>query len=228
MGPSSAVEDALLLSDWRRRVAELYAEVRSTARSDPVAAWRRWRTVRETLFREHPQSPVPPDARAAFVARHFEYEPALRLTAPLLRAPEPTAGPGFSFDAPLGDPARAPVALPSSGATVPPMRRLGSVELPLPGGPESLAVFWLEEYSGGIFLPFRDATSGHETYGAGRYLLDTAKGADLGANPASGALILDFNFAYHPSCAFDPRWSCPLAPPENRMTVPIEAGERLG
>ena len=82
------------------------------------------------------------------------------------------------------------------------------------------------EYSGGIFLPFGDATNGGQTYGAGRYLLDTAKGADLGVTP-DGALILDFNFAYQPSCAFDPRWACPLAPPEARVSIAIEAGERL-
>jgi uncharacterized protein (DUF1684 family) len=82
-------------------------------------------------------------------------------------------------------------------------------------------------YAGGLFLPFRDATNGTETYGAGRYLLDTAKSADLGGGSEPGSLVLDFNFAFHPSCAFDPKWSCPLAPPENRVDVRIEAGERL-
>jgi uncharacterized protein (DUF1684 family) len=85
----------------------------------------------------------------------------------------------------------------------------------------------LAEYSGGFFLPSRDATNGRTTYGAGRYMLDTAKGADLGSDPARGTLVLDSNFAYHPSCAFDPRWSCPLAPVENRLDVPVEVGERL-
>ena len=75
-----------------------------------------------------------------------------------------------------------------------------------------------------MFLPFRDATSGSETYGAGRYLLDTVKGADLGDD--GGRLVLDFNFAYNPSCAYDPRWACPLAPPENRLPVAVRAGER--
>jgi uncharacterized protein (DUF1684 family) len=82
-------------------------------------------------------------------------------------------------------------------------------------------------YAGGLFLPFRDATNGRETYGAGRYLLDAAKSADLGPGGAPGSLVLDFNFAFHPSCAFDARWSCPLAPPENRLDAPVEAGERL-
>ena len=74
-----------------------------------------------------------------------------------------------------------------------------------------------------MFLPFRDATSGNTTYGGGRYLLDTAKGADLGS--AGDALVLDFNFAYHPSCVYDPKWVCPLAPLANRLAVAVEAGE---
>ena len=84
----------------------------------------------------------------------------------------------------------------------------------------------LLEYAGGLFVPFGDATNGTATYAAGRYLLDTAKGADLGVTP-DDELILDFNFAFQPSCAFDPRWACPLAPPEARLGIAIEAGERL-
>jgi uncharacterized protein (DUF1684 family) len=87
-------------------------------------------------------------------------------------------------------------------------------------------MFWLLDYSGGFFLSFRDATCGDETYGAGRYLLDTAKGADLGTDE-NGRVVLDFNFAYQPSCSYDPRWSCPLPPRENWLTMPIRAGERL-
>ena len=87
-------------------------------------------------------------------------------------------------------------------------------------------MFWLLDYAGGFFLSFRDATSAATTYGAGRYLLDTAKGADLGVN-TDGKLILDFNFAYQPSCSYDPQWSCPLPPRENWLTIPINGGERL-
>ena len=76
-----------------------------------------------------------------------------------------------------------------------------------------------------MFLPFRDGTSGNQTYGGGRYLLDTAKGADLGTE--DGGLVLDFNFAYHPSCVWDDRWSCPLAPPGNRLDIEVLAGEGL-
>ena len=106
-------------------------------------------------------------------------------------------------------------------------RRIGWLEIPFPAGPRRLGLAWLEGYAGGLFLSFRDATGGAQTYGGGRYLLDAAKGADLGGDPARGTLILDFNFAYQPSCAFDPRWACPLVPPENRLDLPIRAGERL-
>jgi len=89
----------------------------------------------------------------------------------------------------------------------------------------ALDVYWLEGYGGGVFLPFADATRGTETYGAGRYLLDTVKGSDLGRE--DGRLVLDFNFAYNPSCSYDDRWACPLTPPANRLSLPIRAGERL-
>ena len=106
-----------------------------------------------------------------------------------------------------------------------PYARIGWVAFAVDGMPARLAVYWLNEYAGGIFIPFRDATSGTETYGGGRYLWDSGKGADLGAD--GDELVIDFNYAYHPSCVYDPVWNCPLAPPENRLTVPIHAGERL-
>ena len=76
-----------------------------------------------------------------------------------------------------------------------------------------------------MFVPLKDLTAGVTSYGGGRYLLDTVKGADLGTE--DGRLVLDFNLAYNPSCAYDPRWVCPLAPPANRLPVPIRAGERM-
>jgi len=106
-----------------------------------------------------------------------------------------------------------------------PFSRIGWVRFAIDGTPCRLSVFWLNEYGGGIFIPFRDATSGRETYGGGRYLWDSAKGADLGSE--DDELVLDFNYAYHPSCVYDPIWSCPLAPQENWLPVPINGGERL-
>jgi uncharacterized protein (DUF1684 family) len=118
-------------------------------------------------------------------------------------------------------------AIPMSTGQPLALRRVGWLDIPFPAGERRLGLYWIEGYGGGLFLPFRDATNGTETYAAGRYVLDAVKSADLGGNAASGTLIIDFNFAYHPSCAFDPRWACPLAPPENRLDLPIRAGERL-
>jgi uncharacterized protein (DUF1684 family) len=225
--------DELSLADWRRRVAGLYVEVRRLYGSDPDAALAFWRTEREALYRDHPQSPVPATARPAFRSLHFPADPALRFevavepeppaataaTAPPA-APNETAAAQFGFAAPL-------LQLPMSGGGQMGFRRIGFVTVPFAAGARRLGLFWMEGYAGGLFLPFRDATNGTETYGAGRYLLDAAKSADLGGDVARGRLRLDFNFAYQPSCAFDPRWACPLAPPENWLDIPIRAGERI-
>jgi hypothetical protein len=96
----------------------------------------------------------------------------------------------------------------------------------VPYGPYDPALRWLDQYSGGLFLPLRDATAGTTSYGGGRFLLDTAKGADLGS--AGRSLVIDLNFLYHPSCRYDSRWACPLAPDDNVIDLPILAGERLG
>jgi uncharacterized protein len=202
----------LELADWRRRIAALYADVRELAATDPFAAWTHWRDVRERLYRDHPQTPLPVAARADFRARHFPYDPALRFTAPVL----PDRSPGADA-----------TAIPTSAGGSEAFQRVGSVELPFPAGTRTLALFWLPGYAGGLFLSFRDATNGAETYGGGRYLLDAAKSADLGGDSSSSTLILDFNFAYQPSCAFDPQWVCPLIPPENRLDLPVPAGERI-
>ncbi len=115
--------------------------------------------------------------------------------------------------------------LATSNVEVMAFRRWGLAHFQLGQTHLSLELYWLEGYGGGLFLPFADATSGQETYGAGRYLLDTVKGADLGQE--AGRLVLDFNFAYQPSCSYDDRWTCPLAPAANRLPLPVRAGERL-
>ena len=206
------------LADWRRRVAELYAEVRRVAAvDDPARAWAIWCDERERLYRLHPQSPVPTAERDGFRARQWPYDDRLRFRVLVDAAPRPASA------------ATAPLALPNSGGEDLAFDRVGTVALPLPGdgAGATLGLFWMRGYAGGLFLPLGDATNGGETYGAGRYLLDTAKGADLGGDPAEGALVVDLNFAFQPSCAFDPRWACPLAPPENRVAARVEAGERL-
>jgi uncharacterized protein (DUF1684 family) len=198
--------DELQLLDWKRRVFALYAEVRAS--TDPEHAWRRWRAERDALFRTHPQSPIPAAQRRRYPGiPYFDYDPASRVLAEIV--------PGDNELRDVG----------ASGGEIVRFRRFGEVRFDLAGGHRELALYWLEGYGGGIFLPFADATSGRQTYGAGRYLLDTVKGADLGE--VDGRLVLDFNFAYNPSCSYDPRWVCPLSPPENRLAVEVPAGERL-
>ncbi len=235
--------EPLQLADWRRRVADLYAEVRRLAGTDREGALDLWRATREQLYREHPQSPVPAMKREEFRAHHYPVDPAMRFevvveadapSAPR-QARKPIAATPLNFWAEdaaspsSGLSLATPIAtdLPVSAGGTMSMRKFGHVEIPFPAGARRLGVFWMVGYAGGLFVPFRDATNGSETYGAGRYLLDTAKSADLGGDPTRGTLILDFNFAFHPSCAFDPKWACPLAPPENRLDIRIQAGERL-
>ena len=201
------IAERLELADWRRQVSELYASIR--ADRDPIAAWTRWREVRDRLFRSHSQSPVPAAERGdASAPAYYDYDPDLRTLADL------EAADGATFE------------LPGSTSGHVTAERAGTAHFSLGGVPLALTMFWLLDYAGGFFLSFRDATSGHETYGAGRYVLDTAKGADLGAH-GDGRLVLDFNFSYQPSCSYDPQWSCPLPPRENWLTIPIRAGERL-
>ena len=194
------------LLDWKRQIFALYEEVRSAG--DAETAWERWRAVRDRMFREHPQSPIPEADRASYPGvPYFDYDPAFRVLADLEDA----------------EPQRLDVTTSRDGTYS--FTRFGTARFHLAGEPRSLDVLWLEGYGGGMYLSFRDATSGSETYGACRYLLDTVKGADLGND--DGRLVLDFNFAYNPSCSYDPRWDCPLAPPGNRLGLEVRAGERF-
>jgi uncharacterized protein (DUF1684 family) len=187
----------------------------------PEEAHSRWQAMREILYRSHPASPVPANRRARFRALNFPYDGSLRFQLAVIReataettsSPVESAPAGFNLPISIGRPLT--------------FERIGWLEMPFAAGSRRLALYWLPEYSGGLFLPFRDATNGAETYGGGRYLLDTAKGADLGGNSDDGTVIVDFNFAYQPSCAFDPQWSCPLSPPENRLDIEVRAGERI-
>ena len=201
------LEEHVGLWDWRRRIAELYAEIR--AFDDPELAWRRWRDARDELFRAHPQSPLDEPRRRGFAGLPvFDYDPSLRYLTELAPAPE-VGGHALSGGR------DGYVQLIPFARTDGLLDRLGG----------ELTLYWLGGYGGGVFLPFRDATTGGATFGGGRYLLDGIKGADLGI--ADGRAILDFNFAYNPSCAYSARWICPLAPPENSLPVAIHAGERL-
>jgi uncharacterized protein (DUF1684 family) len=204
----SSPANPFALADWRRRVAEAYAAVRAGV-ADLVGTALHFRAARDRLFREHPESPLAADRRRDW--RGFDwyaYAPAWRLKGVVEIAPKREA-----FE----------IALEADGIVR--CTRAGQVRFAAGMRQARLAVYWLEGYGGGLWLPFTDATSGADTYGGGRYLYDTIKGADLGCGARE--MVLDFNYAYHPSCVYDPRWSCPLSPPENRLPFAVPAGERL-
>lgn len=195
---------AISLLDWRRRVAAIYAEVRSA--SDPATAHQTWQDARNELLAQHPDSPIPPAQRHEFAGVPVApYDPALRFTAQVDTDVEPE---------------RIEVLTGTDGTV--PFQRAGVVHLP---GVGDLDVWWLSSYGGGVFVPIRDTRDDGATYPGGRYVIDTVKGADLGGD--DGCLVVDLNFAYNPSCAYDPGWACPLAPAGNTVPVPIDAGELM-
>jgi uncharacterized protein len=197
---------ALELADWRRRVAGLYAAVR--ADQDPERGHAVWRSGRDTLFRAHPQSPLPPEHPLRETGLpYWDYDPALRFELPLVPAPAPQQR-----------------QVPTAAGEITTLRLIGQVTFPAPLD-ATVGVWWLRQYGGGLFLPLRDGTAGDTSYGGGRYVLDTAKGADLGGTAST--LVIDLNFLYHPSCRYSSRWQCPLAPAENTTAAPVRAGERL-
>ncbi len=197
------------LLDWRRRVAELFAELRRRPADAQTLAW--FRTEKNALFREHPQSPIPAEERAEFAGLvYWPFDPDVRVTASFAAEEHPPPPGAMVRDA-------NEVAF----------TRIGRLDFELFGQSFTLPAFWIEGYGGGLFVPFKDATSGLQTYGAGRYLLDTIKSADLGSDIETSTVVLDFNYAYHPSCAYDPVWVCPLAPPDSRLPIRVTAGEML-
>ena len=199
---------ALEVADWRRQMGSLYAEVRELSADDPSAGHARWRSGRDDLFAHHPASPVPADRRGDFTGLPVAaYDPAWRFELPILDA----------------EPATIEVSTGTDGEV--PFERIGRLALPAGG---NLDVWRLTTYGGGLFVPVRDGLAGRPdgTYGGGRYLLDTIKGADLGVGADPTQLIVDLNFAYNPSCAYDPAWACPLAPAGNIVAAEIPVGER--
>jgi len=187
--------------DWRRRVWELYGLVRSTA--DPADGHASWVAGRDELLRHHPASPVPQEVRAAYPGADVAaYDPAFRFVVEVDLDVEPQT---------------RDVATGTDGVVS--FERVGRVTLPDLG---ELDLWWLDSYGGGVFLPVKDSSA--TSYGGGRYLLDTVKGADLGGTDQ--ALVIDLNFSYQPSCAYDEAWACPLAGPTNTLAAAIPVGER--
>ena len=205
---SDSARTALQIADWRRRVFALYDAVR--AQDDPEEAHELWRIERDDLMARHPATPLLEPDRLLFEGLTIApYDAAWRYELPILPA-EPG---GFEF------------ATATDGIV--PFERVGLVEIPDAG---TLDVWRLTTYAGGLFVPVRDALAGQPggTYGGGRYLIDTVKGADLGSDAARGTMVLDFNFAYNPSCAYDPAWACPLAQPGNVLPIAVPVGELYG
>jgi uncharacterized protein (DUF1684 family) len=166
------------------------------AEPDPAAGHALWRARRDELLAHHPSSPLLPEDRAAFTgARVAPYDPGLRFVLDVDRDVEPHR-----------------LEVPTATDGVVPFERVGVVHLPADGAaPGDLDVWWLD------------------SYGGGRYLVDTVKGADLGGEvdlaTGRGSLVVDLNFAYNPSCAYDPAWMCPLAQPGNTLAAPVRGGE---
>lgn len=210
MNPSpDDVAAALAVADWRRRVHDLYRAVREAP--DPGEAHAHWVQRRDELFATHPATPLLAEHREGFDGLAVaDYDPRYRFEARI----EPADDGPAAFTATTGTDGEVPY------------ERLGRVHLPTPDGEVALDVWRLASYGGGLFVPVRDATCGHSTYGGGRYVLDTVKGADLGPGEAAGTAVVDLNFAFNPSCAYDPMWACPLAPPGNTTAVPLPVGEQ--
>lgn len=164
----------------------------------------RHRHEKDRFLKAHPRSPIPREKRDAFEGlSYYEPDPAYRFTVPL---DEADAG--------------EQVQVPRTGGDEVTYERAGTLTLELPDGEITLSAYRTENHGEDeLFVPFKDATSGEETYGAGRYL-EVERLDD-------GRWLVDFNEAYHPFCAFDEGYTCPLPPPENRVKVPIRAGERL-
>lgn len=197
----------LEVTDWRRRTWDLYADVRERSADDPATGHARWRAGRDELFAQHPASPLSVERRRRFAGLPVAaYDPAWRFELPILDA----------------EPAAIELSTGTDGDV--PFERIGRLELPVGG---TLDVWRLTTYGGGFFIPVRDGLAGRPggTYGGGRYLLDTIKGADLGVGADPAQLVVDLNFAYNPSCAYDPAWDCPLAPAGNIVSIEIPVGE---
>src|SRR5437763_4274332 len=151
--------DALALLDWRRRVTRLYADIRTSP--DPRAAHDLWRRTRDDLLGGHPESPLPAQDREGFAG-----------------LPVAPYDPEFRFDVAVEtgiEPAHLEVMTGTDGLVR--FDRIGFVDM---GSLGRLDVWWLGAYGGGVFVPIRDGLAGTETYGGGRYVIDTVKSADLG------------------------------------------------
>jgi len=161
---------------------------------------KRFRAEKDRVFGHDPHSPLPPEERRSFRGlSYFDENPRLVIEATIDRNVEP-----------------GEVRMTTSAGDEQVYERYGVVRFSV-DDERTQVVLYASDDSDELFIPFRDATSGRETYGAGRYLEVHAHGDEV---------TIDFNYAYNPNCAYDPAWSCPLPPAENWLKVPIRAGEK--
>ena len=161
---------------------------------------KRFRAEKDGVFARDPHSPLTDDQRRNFQGlEYFDENPQLVIQAGIDREVDPEE-----------------VRMGTSSGEEQVYHRYGIVRFRVDEQPAQLTLYSSED-SAELFVPFRDATSGHETYGAGRYLEVEAH---------DDHVTIDFNYAYNPNCAYDSAWSCPLPPTENWLRVPIRAGEK--
>jgi uncharacterized protein (DUF1684 family) len=200
------LDEALATAEWQRDILRIYDEIRG-ARGEP-SAWDKWRSIRDGLMADHRKSPLTPDRLEDFKGlSYFDYGTDFRVLGTINEVAPSTVTPGTADKSSL------------------PITRLAMVTFNLRGRSHSLDLFWMGTWRGGFFLPFTDGTNGRTTYAGGRYLIDMLKGEDLGVE--GDQLVLDFNFAYHPPCAHNPSYSCPLPGPGSQIDAEVRAGERL-
>jgi uncharacterized protein len=199
---------AAALVEWRETVGDIYKEIRATHAGDAPRAWERFRERRDSLYRHHACSALVEAEKLNFTGfENYAYDPAFCFVGEVEYDVEETRY-------------RARI---SEGAL--PYRKIATARFEHLGKPRTLSIFWLDIYGGGLWIPVGDETNGETTYGGGRYLFDTGKGANLGMSTDGRKILLDMNFLYPPSCALDAQWICPLCPPQNRLPFRIEAGE---
>jgi uncharacterized protein (DUF1684 family) len=164
-----------------------------------------WRATKDQFMQRSPDSPIPPEQRAAFPPlSYFPVEPEYRVPASLTVARTDEV-----------------IEIPTSRGERRPHNRVGQLSFTLKGRMLTLTAFVEvgQQDMNHLFVPFGDLTNGTETYPGGRYL-------ELERTP-TGIYDLDFNRAFHPFCYYNPKYDCPYPPRENRLTIPIRAGERM-
>ncbi|HET6447359.1 MAG TPA: DUF1684 domain-containing protein [candidate division Zixibacteria bacterium] len=203
------MEDPLSLADWRRQISEIYAEVRKAPIAGRHVAWQDWRAAGNELLKNHPQSPLDAGQRSQFRGLpYFAYEPKCRVVG--------------TFE-PADLEKLVELDLGNEGSII--LIQVGQVKFTLLEHSAFLNAYWIEGYGGGLFIPFRVLSNGVTSYGGGRYLFDTIKGADLGTN--RNEVNMDFNYRYNPSCAYHQQWICPLPPHDNSLSFSVTAGEKF-